>query len=303
MPLLDTPYNRQYTPPKPFSQGSWNYNGGNPMAQYGMAKNPAPHTGVSYQAPQQSGGMVRTQAPAMGMSSTDYGGNQDVFTAQPFANRTMSTQQPALPNQDINTPMPQFGQTQAMPQYQPSGFNTQYGTFGNIQDYMNPYLDQTIERGNKNILANASARGLLGSTGTGNELGDWAAQAQSDAYNDAFGRFTQDRGYMTDVYKDQRNFDYGNYMDTNAMNLGIYRDERDDYRNRMNDWYSQMNGVVGTGINATNNSADVYGNFFNALAGLYGERGNVGANQAIQGGNNNANFIQGLIGLLGMGGG
>jgi hypothetical protein len=282
-----------------------NYRGGASMPATGMG---------ALQPPQQSGGMVRTAGPATGMSSVDYGGNQDVMTPTPTFGgaRTMNTQTGdsflggnqvgsggGLPNQDFETPMPQFNQPNYGGGFQAPGFNTQYGTLGNIQDYMNPYLDQTIERGNKNILANASARGLLGSTGTTEDLGSWASQAQAQAYEDAFNRFNVDRGYMTNTYQDQRNFDYGNFRDEDAWRYGLFTDERKDYNTRLNDWYNQMNGITNTGINATGNAADVYGNFFNALAGLYGEGGNVGANQAIQGGNNNGNLLMGLLGALG----
>jgi hypothetical protein len=298
------------------NSGSWGWNAGNPV---NMQRTPMPSTGMSaFEPASTSGGMVRNPAPATGVSSVDFGGSQDVMTALPgFGGaRTMNTQTgdafmggtqvasgPGLQNQNFETPMPQFNQPGPTPGFTAPGFQTQYGTLGNIQDYMTPYLDQIISRGNKNIMANASARGLLGSTGTEDRLGEWGAQAQSEALNDAFNRFAADRGYMTDVYKDSRNFDYGNYRDTNAWDYGLYSDERKDWNQRMADWYKQMGGIVDTGAGAAGNAADIQTDLGRALAILYGNRGDVGANQAANAGAANAGGIDALLGLLSMFGG
>lgn len=330
MPI--NPYMSATYPPKIKTGTTWDINLSNPFGQNfqgAMFKAPGPTTGTSFNpAPTpnmtagggllgagntlQTGSTYTPPDPYAAQRAAAAGAATGANASSAAAGRIGQTQEQANAGAMATASnaasmgagwmpqMPTMGTPNYDPGYQPGAFNTQYGTLENLQPYMNPYLDQIIERGNKNILASASARGLLGSTGTENQLGEWAAQAQSDAFNDAFGRFTQDRGYMTDVYQDNRNFGYNNYRDTNAWNYGLFSDEKADYDRRMADWYSQLNGISNTGINATNSSADVWGDYFKSLAQLYGNQGDVGAAQAMQQGNNNNGLISGLIGLLGL---
>jgi hypothetical protein len=302
-------YGGQTNLPKVRTGTTWDINQGNIFGQ--NYRKPPTVTGSSFNPAQTTpmtagGGLIGGgNTPAMGSSYTPAQPNAQTNPPMVAGGgligggntpATGSSYTPPPP------PMPEMGQPNYGPGYQPGAFQTQYGTLGNIQDYMNPYLDQIIEKGNKNILASASARGLLGSTGTENQLGEWATQAQADAYNDAWGRFNTDRGYMTDVYRDGRNFDYGNFRDTDIWNYGLFTDERNDWNTRMGDWYNAMNGISNTGMNATGDAAGVYGDVFKALAQLYGNRGDVGAMQAMQDGNNNNGLISDFLGLLGLGG-
>lgn len=188
------------------------------------------------------------------------------------------------------------------PGYQPGVFQTQYATLDNLQPYMNPFLDQIIDRGNRAIQSSAAAKGLLGSSATLNNIGDWTAQAQANAYNDARNAFGADRGYMTDQYWNNRNADYQNYRDTNRWNYGLYQDQYGDWSTRLGQLLSQLNGISQTGINAANNVGTIYGNQGAAIAGLYGDRGNLGATSAMNSGQNNANLISGILSLLSGGG-
>lgn len=267
-----------------------------------LVKAPAPAQGVSYEPPKTENFSTATPSP-FGQRTI----NTQTGDAFVDGTKTGTTALPSLSELAVPTPMPkpQTAQVDGMtyikddaaktaaamppmpefqapdygPGYTPGAFETMYGTLGNIQDYMNPYLDKIIERGNKNILASASARGLLGSTGTENQLGEWATQAQADAFNDAFGRFNQDRGYMTDVYRDGRDFDYGNFRDTNKWNYGLFQDEKADYEKRLSEWFKQLSGVTDVGIDASNKAGDLSIEQAKAIAALFGEGGNIDASK------------------------
>jgi hypothetical protein len=287
------------------NQGSWGMNLDNPFGT-GF-----PSTGSTFQPPTQKQTYVQSPGPAMG-STYEPPKSEDVLTASPFGAKTINTQTgdafmggtkvgttalPASANQDVLTAPPKtetakvdgmtytrdygaqptFNPPAAAPAFQSNAFETKYGTLGNIQDYMNPYLDKIIERGNKNILASASARGLLGSTGTENQLGEWATGAQADAYNDAWSRFDKDRGYMTDVYLDGRNFDYRNMRDTDRWNYGLYGDQKADYDARMDSWLKQLTGIADTGKTATDDTSDIYMKMASEIAKLTGDAGQTQA--------------------------
>lgn len=299
------------------ASGGWGWNASSPG---NLQQSPMPATGMSaFQPATQSGTYLQAPGPAMGSSfePAPVDTSMDVATPMPgFDNRQINTVTGDAfiggapvgnvnpPNVDVLTPQPEFNAPATQPGFNVPGFQAQYGTLGNIQDYMNPYLDSIIDRGNRNILASASARGLLGSSGTGNELGDWAARAQADAYEQAFNKFAADRGYMTDTYRDSRDFDYRNFRDTNAWNYGLYGDEWADWNQRMKDWYAANSGLVNTGIGAAGTAGDIQGDLGWALAMLYGNRGDVGANSAINQGGINNSAIDAIISLLtlGMGG-
>ncbi len=297
MPLLGS---YPYPAPKPPQQNnSWSWNQSNPLGQNyqgSYAQAPKPTTGMSALQPaQQTGTYLQAPAPAMGMSSVNYDGqNQNIQEQAPtsLAKGWMAPQQ--LPNQNFETPMPQMGQPQQGPSYQPQGF--QSPTFDFQAD---PGYQFRLNQGLDAVQNRMAGRGLISSGAEQTGIMDYASGLAAQEYQNAYNRFDNDRNYMTDVYRDSRDFDYGNYWDTNKWNYGLFTDERNDWNTRMNGLQTGMNGIVNTGVNATGNAADVYGNFFNALAGLYGEQGNVGANQAINGGNTNANFLQQLMGLFG----
>lgn len=195
-------------------------------------------------------------------------------------------------------PAPTWNPPATQPGLAPEAFNTQYGTLENLQPYMNPYLDQIIERGNNAIQSSAAARGLLGSSATLNNIGDWTAQAQQRAYSDARDAFNYDRTYMTDVFRDNRNNGQDQSWKINSWNYGIFGDEKTDYDQRMKDWYNQTNGITQTGINATNNTGDLYAALGQALAGLYGEQGNVQAGGIMGGSAANRGLIGNILGMF-----
>lgn len=180
------------------------------------------------------------------------------------------------------------------------GLNTQYATLDNLQPYMNPYLDQIINKGNHAIENSAAARGGLLSSRTPQDIGDWTTGATSQAYNDARTAFNSDRNYMTDQFNNQRNFDYNNYKDTNAQNWDVFKYGDASQKGQLSDYYNQMNGITNTGLNASANSGNIQSNLMNALAQLYGNRGDVNAQGAINNGNNNGGLMSSLIGLLPM---
>jgi hypothetical protein len=334
------------------NQGSWGMNLDNPFGT-GF-----PSTGSTFQPPTQKQTYVQAPGPAMGESFTPP--SMDTLTADPFGTRTINTQTGGAfvngasvgnvnpLNVDVLTPPPTFTPPVQTPGFNTPGMQTQYATRDNLggygsgwngqyafqeggldalQPYMNPFLDKIIERGNNNILATASARGHLRSTGLENQLGEWATQAQADAFNDAWNRFSDDRGmkrgiyendrnfaqgdqinaygqmtgdrnYMTDAYRDSRNFDYGNFRDTDRWNYLLYGDARDDFNTRMKDWLAANQGIVNTGVNAAGDVGNIQTALGQALALLYGDRGNVGATQATNQGNMTNSFIDALLGLI-----
>jgi hypothetical protein len=254
------------------SRSNFNWPGAN--TAFGQPTAPTP-----VQAPSQvSSSPVYTRSmPSQGMDSIDYSGST--------LNYTMPGPAQGMDSVDFNSPTPSA--PQAQPQ-QPQGFQTQYGTRENVEAYMNPYLDQIIDRGNRAIQSSAAARGLLGSSATLNNIGDWTAQATANEYGNAWGRFTGDRDYMTD-----------NYWKTNGFNWDQYTYGNNSWNDSLGSLYDQMKGISDTGFNAGANAGTIQSNLGTALANLYGNRGDVGAMQAIQGGNNNSGLLSGLMSLLG----
>lgn len=237
-------------------------------------------------------GMVAEQAPnpwAMPNTFQDMGANsQPVAESMPNPWSQPQQQAPAYPMD---------------PGYQPGAFQTQYATLENLQPYMNPFLDQIIDRGNRAIQSSAAARGLLGSSATLNNIGDWTAQAQANAHNDARNAFGADRGYMTDQYWNSRNADYQNYRDTNKWNYNLFQDQYGDWKTRLGQLLAQMSDISNTGQNAANNVANIYSNQGAAIAALHGDRGNLQATSAMNSGQSTADLISGIISLLSSGGG
>lgn len=231
----------------------------------------------------------------MGGGAPSYGINP--MTGQPMTSPVIDYTKQALEWTQQN-PAPTWNDPAYAGGYDPGAFQTQYATLENLQPYMNPYLDDIIASGNKAIESSAAAKGLLGSTRTLGEIGDWTTRAKQQAYTDALGAFTGDRNYMTDAYRDSRDFGYKNYGDTNAWNYGLFKDEKADYDQRMKDWYNQLNGITQTGIDATGNSGNIMMNLAQAIAGLYGEGGNAQAagimNQSAQ----NRGLLGSIFGML-----
>jgi len=301
------PYAPKSSPTMPQS-GSWAHNLGNPLGMNYQGSFTGTG-GSTYQPPTQSGTYLQAPKPVMGSTyepPAPSGGlvNMDIPTPQPFGQNTINTQtgnaytNGGLVGNVNPPPMPEMQNPGQVGGYNPGGFQTQYGTLDNLQPYMNPYLDSIIERGNQNIMANASARGHLRSTGLDNQLGGWAADATARAYDDAWSRFAGDRGYMTDAYRDNRDFGSDNYWKTNAMNYGMFTDAKTDWRQDMQNWYNAMNGITNTGINASNQAGAIQTLLGSNLAGLFGNQGDVGAMGAIQQGNNNTGLVSGLLSAL-----
>lgn len=298
-PAQQTPVNRNWAT----GQTAWD-----PKGLFGTSQ----QTGVTQQ-PAQTWNMTMGAGPTAGMMQDPTPGNTDVASAMPnpwamsntFQDKPAQSQDVASAMPDPwtnNQPAPQWNEPAYVQQQDPGAFNTQYGTFDNLQAYMNPFLDQTIERGNQAIQSSAAARGLLGSSATLNNIGDWTAQAQQRAFTDARDAFNFDRGYMTDNYRDNRNNNQGEYWKTNAWNYGLFGDEKADYDTRMKDWYNQMNGITQTGIGATDKTGALYAALGDALSGLYGEQGNTSASGIMGGSNANRGLIGNILGMF-LGGG
>lgn len=195
-------------------------------------------------------------------------------------------------------PSPTPDNSQFQQGFNPQGLNTQYGTLDNLQPYMNPFLDQIISKGNNAIQNSAAARGLLGSSGTLNNIGDWTTSAQQGAYQDARNAFNGDRQYMTNNYWDNRTANTNDLNNANTWNYGLFKDQLNNYQGNLNDYYTQNNAINSQGQQGANNSGTIYGNLGDALAQLYGDMGNVQAQGSQAQGNNNNNFLSALTSLL-----
>ena len=223
-------------------------------------------------------------------------GNTNVATPTPMAQMPATTMNGMT--MGGGSPAPTWNNPAYSAGYDPGAFTTQYGTYENLQPYMNPFLDQIINRGNNAIQSSAAARGLLQSSGTINDIGDWTAQAQGQAFNDARNAFNNDRNYMTDAYFGNYDRGYRNYRDTDKWNYGLFQDEKSDYDTRMRDWYNQINGITQTGIDATDKSGALYAALGQALAGLYGEQGNTSAAGLMGGSAANRGLVGNILGMF-----
>ena len=260
---------------------------------------------------------VSTPAPySGGFNYIDQGPqNQSVSAPMPDPSQQVSapapysgglTYQDSTPqNQQVSTPMPSSfsdpnagAGASAGGQPTSSAFNTQYATLDNLKTYMNPFLDQIIARGNKAIQGSAAAQGLLGSSGTLNNIGDWTAKATEGAYNDARNAFNSDRGYMTDQYWNNRNSDTNAFNTANNFDWNTYQYGNNDYLSRLGGYNTGNNGIVNTGINASNNSGTIQGNLGQALSQLFGNQGGVLAQSSMNNGNNNSGLIGNLLSFL-----
>ncbi len=246
--------------------------------------------------------------------------HQDIPTPMPQFN--IPTQTPAYQPPGFNT---QYATRDNLGGYG-SGFNQQY-TSPEFNFQADPGYQFRLNQGLDNVQSRLAGRGLIGSGAEMKGLNDYAQGAASQEYGNAYGRFdndrafgrnnfngdrsfaandqanaynqmTGDRGYMTGVHQDNRNFGYKNFQDTNAWNYGMHTDERNDWNSRMQNWQNQMNGITNTGIGAAGNAGQIQSNLGAALAQLYGNRGDVGAMQAMQGGANNNSLIGGFLSAL-----
>ena len=159
------------------------------------------------------------------------------------------------------------------------GFNAPYAT--DVSAYMNPYLSSIIDRGTHAIENSAAAKGGLFSTGTAQDIGDWAANAQAQAYQQAFQNFMSDRNYMTDNYRDARNFNYGGY-----------RDNVTDYNQRMGLQYGAEQGLANNAQDWSKLAMAQPILFAQIMAQLFGDRGNAQAAGGINAANINSNMFQ-----------
>ncbi len=183
----------------------------------------------------------------------------------------------------------------SMPPQDTGAFNSQYATWDNIQPYMNPYLDKIISQGTNAIEHSAAGKGLFGSTGNVNDIGNWATNASSQAYNDAVNRFGQDRGYATDQYWNNRNADTSDAWKTYDANWDQYKYGNADYQGKLGDYYNQNNGVTNTGVNASNKAGEITQDQASALASLGLSAAQIKALGASAQGSNQTGMIDSLI--------
>ena len=290
MPLgYPNPYGpNTYTPPKPSwatGKTAWDPKGlfgSNPTP--GMTQDAAPTYNYSMRA-----------NPTASYTADPISQNTQVATAMPNAWAQSPNYIDKGPqNTNVSTPMPGMDSASTGS----NGFNTQYATLDNIKPYMTPYLDQIIKNGTNAIEHSAAGRGLFGSSGNVNDIGDWAANQTYRAQNDAFDRFAADRGYMTDNYWKNTQNSQDQYWKNYGANWDQYKYGNADYLQRMMDAYNQNQGVVNAEQAGANKQGDIYSLLGNALAGIYGDQGNAAAAGGIAGSQAQRGMLGNLLGLL-----
>ncbi len=133
-----------------------------------------------------------------------------------------------------------------------------------INQYMTPYLNDIINRGSSAIQSSAAAKGLLGSSGTLNDIGDWAAQATQNAWRDAAGLYGQDRTYAAgrsdqayNQFDRDRGFNYDYYRNEDATRYNRYQDRATAYNKLMANKQSMMTDLAAGGPKAAGVMADM----------------------------------------------
>lgn len=215
-------------------------------------------------------------------------------------------------------------------------FNTQYATTNNLNPYMSgwggspyqyqgpgefrPESDPGFEFAKQqaiNAIQNsASARGMLGSTGTMNDIVDRINGLSWQHVNDAFGRYANQRDFGRDTYRDDRNFYAGdvgqardsffgdrNYMtdvfrDNRNFNYGGYRDQVGDFNQRLQNWFNQNQGLVDTQSRASGAGAALPLGYAQTLADLFSGRGDARSAGRIGRYNSQAGFANSLLGFI-----
>lgn len=355
------------------------------------------------------------------MTQADQSQAQDTYMQQQrgqsqAAAMTTANQQQANENQNYNPQMrgsaPAYNPTAGY-NSDPSSFNTQYGTPQNVNQYMNPFLQSIMDRGNKALSnwdpqkgttdqlgafglngynpayqhtdrqaatmanlnayadpsyqfrlqqgvngldASAAAKGGLLSSGHMKDLTDYSQGLASTEYQNMYNRFTNDqqniqndnntannfasgmlndsyarasgdrsfgqgayqnnvnngmgamqnaqgqfntdRNYMTNQYNTMNAADTANNHWENTFNNDNYWKGNDAYTKSMNDYYNQSNGITNTGINATNNYSNDTWKIAQAIAGIYGNQGDVNAQNAVNNGNSNSGMMDDFMSYL-----
>lgn len=227
--------------------------------------------------------------------------NQNLSAPAPYAGGMKMTSPSTAQNQNVSTPPPYAGGAQmssGSSQGQPAGFNTQYATWDNIQPYMNPYLDNIIAKGNNAIQGSAANRGLLGSSGTFNNIGDWTAGATQKAYQDATTNFNNDRDYMTGNYWKTDAANRSDYQYENNFRSGLYQDQFNAYNNMMSGNSNQQQFLSKYGPEAAGEISRIAQATGASEAEIYNMMGLITGQQQANQGSNNQGLLSGISGAL-----
>ncbi|MDQ3003184.1 MAG: hypothetical protein M3Y08_18225, partial [Fibrobacterota bacterium] len=169
----------------------------------------------------------------------------------------------------------------------PQQFQRQEATAENIQKFANPYLDQIIQKGTNAIQGSAAAKGLLQSSGTINQIGDWASSAAQNNFNDAFGKFQDSQNAGMGDFRDQRNF--------NANQIGDTFNRFASANNMAQTNFGQDRGF-GAGQNSEQNQFNLAGAGFNSGEFNSGRNAGMANNQSMNANETNlAGFRQGAL--------
>lgn len=294
--------------------------------------------------------------------NTQYGTPQNVSQyMNPFLNSIMDRGNSALSNWN-----PQAGTTDKLGAFGLNGYDPTYkqtdrqaATMDNLDAYADPSYQFRLQQGVNGLDASAAAKGGLLSSGHEKDVTDYAQGLASTEYQNMYNRFTNDqnniqndnntannfasgmlndsyarasgdrsfgqgayqndvnngmgamqnaqgqfntdRNYMTNQYNTMNAADTANNHWENNFNADMYKYGNADYEGKLNDYYNQNNGLTNTESGAANNAGDVYSQIAKALAGVYGDSGNVAAQGGIAANGANNNFIAKLAALFGGG--
>ena len=216
-----------------------------------------------------------------------------------MANMVAMAEASKMGSMGFGAPKPPVAPT--LPGYEnPAATTIPYATWENLQPYFNPMYQMLLDSGSRQINSTAASAGMLGSSGTFEDVGDWAVRAGGQAYDSAVQNFMADRAGVYGIGSDLREFDWRNYTYQNQLGMNLYNAEREDYQSQLKDFYSMMLGLSGVGQDAaktasglTTDSATAMANLFMALAQMQSMGGMAQAN-------NQADFMGGLVQLLPM---
>lgn len=214
--------------------------------------------------------------------------------AMASASKTMADMYGAPALQQNPQPAPQG------PAYDPMATNIPFATWDNLQPYFNPMYQFLLDSGTNAIQNSAAARGMLHSSGTINDIGDWAAKAGSQAYDSAVQNFMNDRMGVYNIGSDLRNFDWENYKYQNQQGLDAYNANKSDYQTQLSDFYKQLLGLSEVGQTAANNAGKISGDSATAMANLFMAMAQMQAMSGQASANNQSSFMGSLFSMIPM---
>jgi hypothetical protein len=136
---------------------------------------------------------------------------------------------------------------------------------GQVEDYLNPYMDFALDQGNRNIEQSAVARGGL-----------YSGDTMKDLQSHAIGLGQQNYGNAVNQMQTDKNFAYNQFL--NKFN-STQQNINDRYA-KMQDQYNRLSGISNVGLQGVGAEIGTGNQFAGQMAGLQGNESNVRAQGA-----------------------